>query len=101
MKLKAIFFAGLSISTLCFIASPLPASAVEKKDLENDGYTCTSVPGGVLGGMIDRCTKSGSHTYDCDFVCAALPGTKGRQYDPKGGRLPRVKVEGAQVQTGK
>jgi hypothetical protein len=75
MNFKSIFFAGLSITTLCFIASPLPASAsVNQGGMEKDGYSCSPISGSMP--PTDSCTKSGSPTYECSTVCIRVPGTK-------------------------
>jgi hypothetical protein len=99
MKLKAIFFAGLSITTLSFTASPLPASAsVNQTDLEKDGYTCSY----DRTGFGDICTKPGGRTYSCSSVCIAHPTTiQAPNNDPKG-KFPKFPGKGGlKFETGK
>jgi hypothetical protein len=100
MKLKAIFFAGLSISTLCFIASPLPASADMQRDLENDGYTCRPTSDQIAA---DRCTKAGSPSYVCapNACFIELKEVQVPNNNPKGRFTKFTGKEPLQVQTGK
>jgi hypothetical protein len=98
MKFKAIFFAGLSITTLSFIGSPLPASALIETDLEKDGYSCVFEP----SQFASICTKPGSRTYSCASVCIAHPtSVQVPNNDPKV-RFPKFTGKGdLKFQTGK